>query len=586
MSTAAAFNQLASRYDELWTNSAVGRRQREAVWREIDKLFGPGGRVLDLGCGTGEDAAHLASRGVRVDAVDASPAMIDVARRRIAGAELTDHVTTQVLSIESLDRLAKSGPFDGALANFGVLNCVENLERVAARLSRLVKPGGRIALCSMGRSCLWEMIWYLLRAEPSKAFRRFTRGGVPTSLGFPVFYPTAAQIARAFGPYFGLTGARGIGVFVPPSCVRAGAASTGFFAMLDRGLAGLPVARSMGDHQLLTFVRRDHDGEVPEQAAPRLVSSRPASSHAHRLKLLCPACAAALVEETVVEEIRCPGCGFALRNEDGIVRAIPPARRQLYDRFLSEYSAIRQAEGRGSENAAYYRALPYQDLTGRNSAQWAMRAKTFEYFAAHLLPSGRENASLDILDLGAGNGWMSYRLAQRGHRPVAVDIRADALDGLRAAQHYFSEEIQFPRFEAEFDRLPFASAQFDLVIFNASLHYSTDYRRTIEEARRCLRPSGRIVVLDSPVYKRREHGELMREERHRQFETQYGFRSDSIQSMEFLDEPLLAELSRDLGVKWEIHKPWYGWQWHLRPWKARLLGRRPPSRFWILVAKS
>jgi len=37
-------------------------------------------------------------------------------------------------------------------------------------------------------------------------------------------------------------------------------------------------------------------------------------------------------------------------------------------RFLEEYRQIRYAEGRGSDDAAYYRALPYRDLTGRNSA--------------------------------------------------------------------------------------------------------------------------------------------------------------------------------------------------------------------------
>src|SRR5437763_155217 len=141
-----------------------------------------------------------------------------------------------------------------------------------------------------------------------------------------------------------------------------------------------------------------------------------------------------------------------------------------------------------------------------------------------------------------------------------------------------------PCVEAEFDRLPFADAQFDLAVFNSSLHYSTDYHGTLCEARRCLRPSGRIVVLDSPLYKRREHGELMRTERHRQFEAQYGFPSDSVASLEYLYESQLAELSRDLGLRWQILQPWYGLKWHLRPFKARLKGRRPPSRFCILVA--
>ena len=78
----------------------------------------------------------------------------------------------------------------------------------------------------------------------------------------------------------------------------------------------------------------------------------------------------------------------------------------------------------------------------------------------------------------------------------------------------------------------------------------------------------------------------MREERHRQFEAAYGFASNSIPSIEYLDEGMPAAWSRELGLRWEIHRPWYGGAWTLRPWKARLAGRRPPSRFRILVGST
>ncbi len=246
-------------------------------------------------------------------------------------------------------------------------------------------------------------------------------------------------------------------------------------------------------------------------------------------------------------------------------------------RFLDDYLRIRRAEGRGSDDPAYYLALPYRDLTGKLSAQWAMRGRTYRYFEKHLLPS----APSDILDLGAGCGWMSYRLSLRGHRAIAVDLLTDDRDGLRAARHY----PPFPKFEAEFDRLPFANASFDIAIYNASLHYSPDYSKTLAEARRCLRPNGRIVILDSPVYQLREHGEMMRRERRQQFLKQYGTESDHVGSIEYLDLATIAKLARDLQIDWRIHKPWYGLAWHTRPLKARLKGARPPSSFWILEGK-
>src|SRR4051812_10690043 len=114
---AAAFDRLAASYDETWTDSAIGRAQRNAVWRHSGRVFTPGQRVLELGCGTGEDAARLQRSGVAVAAIDSSPAMVSMARRR--------GVDAAVGRIEDL-RLV-DGVFDGAISNFGPLNCVRDL---------------------------------------------------------------------------------------------------------------------------------------------------------------------------------------------------------------------------------------------------------------------------------------------------------------------------------------------------------------------------------------------------------------------------------------------------------------------------
>jgi ubiquinone/menaquinone biosynthesis C-methylase UbiE len=258
--------------------------------------------------------------------------------------------------------------------------------------------------------------------------------------------------------------------------------------------------------------------------------------------------------------------------------------REMRRQFLQDYSRIRRAEGRGSGDPGYFQALPWRDLTGKNSGQWAIRAKTWTYFERHILAAiERETARpLDILDVGAGNGWMSYRLTLRNHKPVALDIFSDDCDVLRSARHY---PRQFPCVEAEFDDLPFRDAVFDLAIYNSSIHYSTDYRRTLSEARRCLRGSGSVVIMDSPVYKLPEHGEQMRRERHERFERQFGFRSDSVPSIEYFDEAMLDSLARELKIEWRRNSPWYGLSWAFRPWKARLASRRPPSRFFILEGR-
>lgn len=295
----------------------------------------------------------------------------------------------------------------------------------------------------------------------------------------------------------------------------------------------------------------------------------------------CPACGNPL--GAVAGGAACP-CGFVLRVSDGIWRALPPQRLQQLQPFLRDYTEIRRREGRGSDSSSYYLALPYADLTGRNSWQWAIRARTFDYFMRRLLPriERRVGQPLRILDLGAGNGWLSYRLALRGHRCAAVDLLDDPFDGLGSAHHYLDQLAEpFLRVQAEMDALPFAGGQFDAVIYNAAFHYSEDYKRTLQEAFRCLVAGGQLLILDTAFYRRDESGRAMVREREAEFRRRYGFASNQRSSREYLTSEILAELAHEFGLTWSVGRPWYGWRWAMRPWIARLRRRREPSRFFV-----
>jgi SAM-dependent methyltransferase len=303
------------------------------------------------------------------------------------------------------------------------------------------------------------------------------------------------------------------------------------------------------------------------------------------LMLRCPSCRGSLgALDSSPEQQRCSNCGFLLSQREGIWRALPTDRAQKYERFAGEYQQVREREGRGSQGAEFYLALPDRDLTGRNAWQWKIRARTFRFFTERLLATLETHYphGMRILDLGAGNCWMSYRLARRGHRPVAVDLLDNGFDGLGAARHYQPHLPRpFPVFQAEVDRMPFAPRQFDAVVFGASFHYSEDYERTLQEVIRCLRRPGSIFILDSAFYYRDASGRAMLEERRERFQASYGFRSDSVSSSEYLTPERLQRLEKACGMEWRVARPWYGAAWALRPLKARLLGRREPARFFI-----
>jgi ubiquinone/menaquinone biosynthesis C-methylase UbiE len=253
------FDSIASAYDSVFTNSDIGRAQRAQVAAELNRRFVPGSCVLELSCGTGEDALALGRRGVEVRAFDASPAMIDAANRKLHANTLPANVEFGILRNEELSLI--DGPFDGAFSNFAGMNCSSDWSSIAADLQRVVKPGGHVLLCIMGRACLWEIFYYLLRGQFRKAFRRKSRRSI-ARIGaecVEIQYVSVREAGRAFSSGFTLCGWRGVGVFVPPSYCEPlfikRSKLLRVLTALDSRLAHVPGLRCWADHVLLDFVR-------------------------------------------------------------------------------------------------------------------------------------------------------------------------------------------------------------------------------------------------------------------------------------------------------------------------------------------
>ena len=93
------FDAMAAEYDTSFTHSLIGVRMRHAVWRRLDARFQPNDHILELNCGTGEDAIHLAQRGLHILATDVSSTMLEVARAKAAQSNLTDRIEFRPLAI-------------------------------------------------------------------------------------------------------------------------------------------------------------------------------------------------------------------------------------------------------------------------------------------------------------------------------------------------------------------------------------------------------------------------------------------------------------------------------------------------------
>ena len=249
--------------------------------------------------------------------------------------------------------------------------------------------------------------------------------------------------------------------------------------------------------------------------------------------------------------------------------------------FFRDYARHRAREGR-AHGIAELRQLPYL-ASGPLAKQWSVRARTFDAFVEHVIaPAARP---LAVLDLGAGNGWLSYRLAQMGHKAVALDIRDDDVDGLGAAAR-LQAEAPFDCMHASFDEIPFASGVFDVTVFNASLHYANDLKEVLAEAARVTRPCGILAVLDSPFYARAADGEAMVAEKRARGAAVFGTRSDSLLSQDFIEyltrERLMSAYPHHFWTRRTVRYPlWY----EVRPLIAALKRARKPSRFDLWTAR-
>ena len=252
----AAFDAAAETFDARFGPWRSVEAQRSVVRAALLDAFPEGARLLEIGGGTGTDAAWLIERGRDVFLTDASPAMVARARLKLGAA------AAETFAAEHLGRLADRGDrFDGAFSNFAGLNCVTDLAPVGEALARLIEPGGKVILVVFGCYCLGEVVVEGIRGRFANMFRRRHRGTVPARLGgrhFTVRYHRRRDLVQALSPWFRPVGWKGIGVLVPPSAAEPWISThprlLAWLERIDRAVAA-PLW-FFGDHMLIAFERR------------------------------------------------------------------------------------------------------------------------------------------------------------------------------------------------------------------------------------------------------------------------------------------------------------------------------------------
>jgi SAM-dependent methyltransferase len=261
--TQDAFDSVAADYDGPRGNNDLIQDMRTEMWSWLERTFASGARLIDLGCGTGLDAIHLADVGYQVTATDWSPLMVQRTSDRATAKGLNDRVRALHVGAHELERLEGTARFDGAYSNLGPLNCVPDLSSVSREAARLVKPGGRLVFTVIGRYCPWEIAHYVGQRRWQRALVRFARRTVPVGMnGHTIWtrYYSPREFYRAFEQQFVLEHFRGLCVFAPPPYLtwlreRYPRLHAKLWH-LDRRVAGWPLIRALGDHFLIVMRKR------------------------------------------------------------------------------------------------------------------------------------------------------------------------------------------------------------------------------------------------------------------------------------------------------------------------------------------
>jgi cyclopropane fatty-acyl-phospholipid synthase-like methyltransferase len=149
-------------YDRAMDKASRGRvkQMKENVAAEVPD----GSRVLEIGCGTGELAAMCIARDSTVEGFDASPAMVEVARQRIAEEGLHDKMTVEQMGVDGMDSLPDAR-YDAVVSTLVFSELSDDERRYAlTNTRRVLKPGGICVIAdevrprTSGQRLLYSMV--------------------------------------------------------------------------------------------------------------------------------------------------------------------------------------------------------------------------------------------------------------------------------------------------------------------------------------------------------------------------------------------------------------------------------------------
>lgn len=264
-SVSNAFDSASEEYDftisQNWINRMVRKRSLAVLLKYVDNRSS----LLEIGCGTGEEAIKIAPQVKRIIATDISTKMIELVKLKIKAKNLEDKILPLHIPasrISEVEYLLSGNKLDLAYSFNGALNCEPDLEGFASSLSKLIKPSGYL-ICSIRNSvCASEMLAHLVAMQFDKCTPR-KKQPIMVSVGgkdIPAFYYTPNEFARFFKPWFSLHKLIALPAIIPPAYLNEYFLKFGMLVnileRLDALFAVAPLFNLLGDQTLFVFQKK------------------------------------------------------------------------------------------------------------------------------------------------------------------------------------------------------------------------------------------------------------------------------------------------------------------------------------------
>ncbi len=256
----AAFDGVADNYDHHIFGNVINSWLRTVSIGLLKTIFKPGDTLLEIGCGTGTETLALAQAGMKIVACDISPRMIEVLKRKVSAAGLSQAVhpvyakPSMNLSNVIMSEIGRIY-FDGAYSTYGAVNTEPNLGGMFREIHSILKDDARLVLGVWNKYCLYEMAGYSLRLKPSLAFARLRN---PVPVGKSRFCVTSnafsiRSLNQYIKPYFKIKKVFGVVITLPPSNLTKYAPNGRALKLLEKfdlRLGSVFPINRLGDHFL------------------------------------------------------------------------------------------------------------------------------------------------------------------------------------------------------------------------------------------------------------------------------------------------------------------------------------------------